>query len=41
VIRNLDLPLNLRGNAHHAFANELASIRARARQQARELDIIH
>jgi hypothetical protein len=40
VIRNLDLPLTLQGNAHHAFSTKLASIRAQARRQARELDII-
>lgn len=40
VIRRLDLPLNLQGNAHHGFSAELASIRAQARRQARELDTV-
>ncbi|WP_043494213.1 GIY-YIG nuclease family protein [Streptomyces viridosporus] len=39
LISQLDLPLNLDQNGHNAFHAQLKEIRARARQQARELPI--
>lgn len=39
LISQLDLPLNLDQNRHHAFHGRLKERRAQARQQARELPI--
>ncbi|MFJ3761748.1 GIY-YIG nuclease family protein [Streptomyces sp. NPDC090080] len=39
LIADLDLPLNLDQNRHNAFHDRLKEIRARAREQARELPV--
>ena len=40
LLRTTSLPLNLKGNAHHAFAATLSGLRRRANAHARELPIV-
>jgi hypothetical protein len=40
LFRDLDLPLNLADNEHHAFCNDLAALRCAARERARALPIL-
>ena len=40
LLRTTSLPLNLKGNAHHAFAATLSGLRKRANAYARELPIV-
>ena len=40
LIASLDVPLNLRGNAHNSFYPALKRLRAEAEQVARNLTVI-
>ncbi len=40
LLRTMSLPLNLKGNARHAFAATLSGLRRRANAHARELPIV-
>ena len=40
LLRTVSLPLNLKGNSHHAFAARLSGLRRRANAHARELPIV-
>jgi hypothetical protein len=40
LLHAVSLPLNLKGNGHHAFAATLSGLRRRANAQARELPIV-
>jgi hypothetical protein len=40
LLRTISLPLNPKGNAHHAFAATLSGLRRRANAHARELPIV-
>ena len=40
LIQSLSLPLNLRGNEHHPFYQQLSEIRSQAKERARKLPIV-
>lgn len=40
AIKELSLPLNLKGNEHHPFHSSLTNIRKKAKEKARNLPII-